>query len=516
MSNDTPRVTIDTGTRRGRLRRAWDTLQDTVRQPVQTVARSASLQTTGGNVEDIDPPEDIDELVELYYDIAFIRKNINEYAADVSEPGIRVESDHAPTEDYFMGGDNAPESAPEDGFLAEAFVIDEKRQSMDWCLSLTVKERWRRGTVLIEYVFDDPDNAESIITGFKHIRPETVSARVYDNTNQLISPEDVENADETTRRDEAAAWIQYDEQSILGRRTGRRLFQRDDTSIPLSQNDVLKQTLDQGIGGDDPEDGVFGESIIRSIRDAAEEYRDISRSEAKAIQHIAFGVHTAQFNDYVIESENESILIEWGDDDIDTASKKLESLEPGEVISTDAKVDLERFAPDLPDLDGPMRRRVREMIDPLPAPFYKHSFADEINQFVTEDQRADYQDLIKNERQYQATSWAEAFRDVAERHPDLRADTLTVTIEPDEDESPVRGLDEDDMERLAAYAGALADIFGPGGAPAYVDEEALLTQVLQLPEEAIMPGDIEDLAPEDADEQTREQFQALTNGNGSE
>lgn len=515
MTDEYPRTTVGPTDDRGRLRRAWDTLQDTVTQPVETVTRSASLKTTSGRVEDIDPPEDIDELVELYYDVAFIRKNITEYTSDVTEPGLRVQSPDDTTEDYFMGGDAAPESAPEGGFLSEAFVIDEKRQHINRGLELTVKDRWRRGTVLVNYVYADPEDPESIISGFTHVRPETVSARTYENTNQLIDPDDTEAADMTTQRGEAAAYVQFDETSILGRRTGRSLFTSDDTSIPLSQNDVLKQTLDQDIGGDDPEDGVFGVSIIRSIRDAAEEYRDISRSEARAIQHVAFGIHTAQFNDYVIDAGDEQILVEWPDGDIEAAEKQLDNLEPGSVLSTDAKVDLERFAPDLPDLDRPMRRRVREMIDPLPAPFYKHSFADEINQFVTDDQQADYQDLIRNERHYQAESWGEVFREVADRHPDLDPEGLEVTIEPNDEASPIMSLGEDEIDQIETFASAMADLFGPGGAPSFVDEETLLTLILQLPEDAVAgAGDVDDLgaALDEADDEVRQQFEALAQG----
>jgi hypothetical protein len=509
MTNDSfDRVEIDTH-QPGRLRRAWDTLQDTLIQPVQTVTRRATLNTTTGTVEDIDPPEDLDELVALAYDIGFIRKNLSEFTADVTEPGVRVQSPHEPTEAYFMGGGGAPDSAPEGGFITEAYVIDEKRQHINRCLDLTVLDRWRRGTVLVEYVYEDPADPDSKITGFTHIRPETVSARTYENTNQLIAPDDTENADMTTPRDEAAAFVQFDEESILGRRTGRRLFTRDDTSIPLSQNDVLKQTLHQDIGGDDPEAGVFGESIIRSIKDAAEEYRSISRDEAEAIKRMAFGVHTAQFNDYVIDAGDEHILVEWPEEDIDSATSKVEDLKPGEVISTDAKVELERFAPDLPDLDGPMRRRAREIVDPLPAPFYKHSFADEINQFVTEDQRADYQDLIKSERGYQANSWTDAFRDVAQRHPDLQAEGLEVTIEPDEEDSPILSLSDDDVKRIETFASAMADLFGPGGAPSYVDERTLLELILQLPPETIEGDEVDDLSLDEADDEVRAQFEAL-------
>lgn len=476
-----PRAEVTTAPPKGRMRRWLDTLQDTLTQPVETVTRSASLGVTSGNVEAIDPPEDIDEYVDLYYSIGFIRKNINEFISDVIEPGVRVESDHDATQDYFMGGDSAPDSAPENGFLSECFVFDEKRQPIRKGLRVTIRNKWVRGTDLVEYLKADPEDPESLITGFAHIRPETVRPRTYPNTNQLIGPEDTENADKTTKRGEAAAYVQFDQQSILGRRLN--VFD-DQTSIPLSQNDVLKQTLDQDIGGQNTEDGVFGRSIIESVKDDAEEYRSISRDEAEAIKRIAFGLYTVQFNDYVIENAGgENILVEWDSDDIQAMESEIENAEPGTVLTTDAKIELNRFQPDLPDLDGPMRRRARDIVDPLPAPFYKHSQADEINQFVTEDQQEDYQRLIKHERNEQADQWQQAFRLVAERHPELDPEGLDVVIAPEEEASPIRTLDNETIERIERYASAVNTLVEASQTGILVDEPEIRDLVLQLPEE---------------------------------
>jgi hypothetical protein len=519
-SDDIDRVEIDTSDQsRGRLRRAWDTLQDTVRQPVETVTRSTTLQTASGDVEDIDPPEDIDEFVELYYEVSPIRKNVNEFVSDVTAPGIRVQSPDDATEAYFHGGDDAPDAAPEGGFLSECFVFDERRQPFGKGLELSVRDRWVRGTVLVEYLKDDPEDEDSIITGFKFIRPETVSARTYDNRTQLVKPDDTDAADMTTKRDEAAAYVQFDEESILGRRTGRDLFTDDDTSIPLSQNDVLKLVLDQDIGGDNPEAGVFGESIIRACKDDADAYRNIKTDLRKAIRGKAWGIWTLQMTPEVLDLGDSYEVIEWNQDNVDSAEREVDDLGPGDALMTEANIDLERHDGDVPDLEWALKRYARDIIDPLPAPFYKHSNATDINQFVTKDQQEDYQELIRDARGYQAAQWETAFREVARRHDDLQADGLTVTIEPDEDASPITSLDEGTIDKIATFAEALDTLSGQLPATDVFGEATIRELVAMLPENAEVRETLADHGhKDDGDseqaEQVAEQFDRLLQTNG--
>jgi len=225
MSSDADydRATIDTP-EKGRLRRAWDTLQDTVRQPVETVTRRASLKTVSSGAEDIDAPDAIPTFVDLYQDTGAIRKNINEFRDDVAEPGIRVDSPDDTTAAYFNGGDDAPEGAPTNGFLAECYVDDQKRQPIDEALDVAIVDRWRRGTVLLENVYGDRENEDGdpIISGCTFVRPETISARTYTNTNQLLVPNPDDPLHEgvdpkLTDRGEVAAWVQFDENAILSR-----------------------------------------------------------------------------------------------------------------------------------------------------------------------------------------------------------------------------------------------------------------------------------------------------------
>lgn len=504
-ANQLPRVEIDTHEPRSRFRRAIDTLQDTLRQPVRTVTRSATLKTIRTGVEDVDAPDDLAEFVDRYYDTGAIRKNLNEFRDDVTEPGITVESPDDATADYFNGGDAAPEGAPEGGFLSACFVIDEKQQPLANALDISTLDRWRRGTVLLVNVYAEPDDPDSIISGCTFVRPETISARTYANKNQLLDPDPdaPENAGiepELTKRGEAAAWVQFDENAILS-----RLFRRTNgdrgrdfsgrTSVFLSQNDVHKLTLDQDVGGDDAEEGVFGESIIRSINDEAKELNSIKRNLEKAVEGAALGFYTLEANDYVLEGagpDGGNVLIQWPDADIDSLVNDLDSLDPGEIIATDAKAALNRVAPNVPDVEWILRHYIRDIVDPLPAPFYKHSQADEINQFVTEDQQEDYQARISKERQVQARFYEGYLRQVAERHPDLDPTDLTVSIEPEQDASPIMSLDDATIERIETFAGALQSIYGPGGAPAFIAEEVLSELVLQFPEEASLDGETMD------------------------
>ena len=524
MSSDTPRVTVDTGTdstrQRGRLRRAWDTLQDTISQPVETVTRRATLQATGGNVEDVDPPEDIDELVSLYETVGIIRASINTFVDDVIEPGVRVESPDERTVDYFMGGDNAPDGAPEGGFLSEAFVLDESRQPFERGLELAVRNKYVRGTVLVELLKANPDQADSLISGFSHIRPETVSARTYDNTIQLIDPDDIEKADELTRRGEAAAWIQFDENSILGRRDG--LF-KNRNSVPLSQNDVLKQALDQDIGGSDPEDGVFGESALRACKDDATEYQSIKRDLATSVKGKAWGLWTAQFNDYVLETDTHTEVVRWDDEDIQATEKEMNDLGPGSVLTTDAQIDLERHDGDVPDLTPILDHYVDDILSALPTPKYAIGHESNINQFVTERQETRYQQAIEAERDYQERSWEHAFRLVAERHPELTAEDLEVRIEPEEDESPVLSLETETVENIETFSKALSNLVGQGESPAAVfGPDTIRELVAMLPDDADVQqtialgggaGDADADADEldETDEDVLAQFERLMN-----
>lgn len=442
----------------GRIRGRLEALHKGLSQTVETVTRNHNIFIESGVVDEINPPDDIDKYHDFYREVGIIRANLNQFTRNVWKPGIRIEADDDRTRDYFMGGDDAPDSTPEGGFLENCAVISgEKRQSFYPFGKATTIQRWTRGTVLVEYLKQDGSETdpEGQLTGFKHIPPETVSARTYSNTNILIDPDDTENASELTKRDEAAAYVQYDDQSIIGRRTNGM----EESEIPLSQNDVLKQVLDPDVGGDEhTEDGVFGTSIMESIAPDVEEYRNIKRDRARAIKTKAWGVWSAQFNTDIQEAGNEIIITEWDSDEQDEWVADVDGLGPGDIISHDGSIELDQWEPSVPELDGPLEHYVSDILAPLPAPKYATAFGESIANHVSDRQENSYQDTIHEEREYQERSWTQAFRRVAERHPDLNPEGLKMKIEPEEEASPIMSMADDEVERLKAYADAVKKI----------------------------------------------------------
>jgi hypothetical protein len=470
-----------------RLRNTFDTLQSSLSQSVETITRNARIDISGSDVDEIDPPEDIDQYVQQAKQTAIVRANLRQFVNDVWGPGYRVEGPDR-TVAYFEGDKDElsatpPEDTPEGGFLNNCFVYGgEKRQDFYTGGKQATWERWVRGTVLVEYLKAEAETPDSEITGFYHIRPETVHPQVYSNTNILIDPDETgEDGVVVTKRGEAAAYIQFDDNSILGlRRDGF-----DEDSIPLSQNDVLKQTLDPDIGGDSSDaEGVFGTSIMESINEDVEEYNTVKRDRAEAIRRIAYGIHTAQFTPETIDLGNQGTeIIEWDDESISDTEDELNDLGPGSMVTADAGFELERFAPDVPELNPALQHYVDDITSALPAPKYMVGHSDETNRDVTSEQSKPYEDLVSEERQYQQKSWTEALKVVAERKG-LPTEGLRLRIEPPPEDNPVKALESDTIDDLLTYMKALNEAAGPSGGPATLVDHDTLIDTLELPEDA--------------------------------
>lgn len=486
-------------------KRLYDTLAESLTQGVETVTRnSGSLSIhSASNIEDRNPPDDIDKLHEQTKQTGIVNANLSTFINEVLEVGVRVEADDDETEAYFNGGDDVPDYAPEGGYLENCAVIaGEKHQPFEPFLALTIYQRRSRGTILTEYLKPErgTSDADYVPQGFKHIRPETVSARTYENTNILVDPDDTDELppDEITPRGEAAAYVQYDDTSILGGRIGG--FDRD--SIPLSQNDVLKQVYQPGIGGPGAfESGVFGMPQTYPVRDEISEYNATKRDRHTAVQTKAYGIWDASFQTEFIETPQGGILQEWSDDDQDEWLDDVDGADPGDIIGHDGSIELDKFEGDVPDLNPALKQLAEDILTVLPAPKYPVGYADDINRDVTTEQSESYERSIREERGYQEREWTQAFRLVAERHPQLDPSGVELKIEPEEEDSPILSLEESEIEKILTYSKALNELAGPKGGPAtIVDMETLLTDIAQLPEDTAeeMAGELED-AIEDAE-----------------
>jgi len=501
MSNDTyERATVGAQNNGGRLSRAWDTLQN-LRQNVETVVRQSRFEISGGGVDQIDAPEDLDELVDLAKRLGFVWVAYDVFASEVWKPGYRLEGPDE-TVAYFMGeGDDLdaepPEDTPEGGFLSNCGVFaGEKQQDFYDVGRAATFQRRLRGTVLVELLKRDSDDPESPISGFYFIRPETVSAEVYPNQNILIDPEDTDvDGVEVTKRGEAAAYIQFDDNSILGR---KGTFD-DDEEIPLSQNDVHKQVLNPGIGDDaSAEQGVFGTPGLEPISEDIAEYLQIKRDRATAISNKAHGIWLIEHGREVLDLGNQRQLIEWDDESMNDFEDNLADIDPGGYVTHNGSVTPNRVDGDVPDLESTIQNYIDDIFSGLPVSKYKVGFEDDINRDVTSKQSDSDDRQIEEEREYQERQWTTVFKTVAERKG-LPTDGLRLKIEPEPQDSPVMSMTADEIDKLAKYAEALNALAGPQGGPqTLVDRETLLTDIAQLPESAGMDEELVG-AMEDAD-----------------
>jgi len=485
-------------TQSGPIRGRVEALASSLRQSVETVTRNSRIFIESSNVDDLNPPEDIDEFHEYYREIGIVRANINQFVRDVTSPGVRIEVDDDTTEAFFAGGDDAPEEAPDGGFLDNCAVIaGETNQPFYPYLQSSVVQKWTRGTVLHEFLKhpDERTDPDFQIQGFKQIRPETVSARTFANKNVLLPPDpddlpdDVNEADvDTTPRNEVAAYVQFDDQSIVGQRTGGM----DEDEVPLSQNDVLKQVNDPDIGGDTAtEEGIFGTSVIEAIGEDCEEYREIKRDRATAIKKIAYGVWKAQFNTEVTETPDEFILQEWDEDEQDDWVNQVDGLGPGDIIGHDGSIELDQWEPTVPDLDGTLQHYVDDILAPLPAPKYATAHGEQITQHVTGEQSESYRGLVEEERTAQERDWTQAFREVARRLDSLDPSGLQVKIAPPESDNPVSSLDDEEIAKMEQFMTALNEGLGAVPVDSVLDIEEFLTTTMGLPEDVFVDGEID-------------------------
>jgi hypothetical protein len=497
----------------GRLRGRIEALQSRLSQTVETVTRNSRIFIESSDVDDINPPEDIDQYHEYYRNTGIVRANLNKFVRDVIKPGVRIEAEDEATEAYFMGGEEAPDDAPEGGFIENCAVIaGEKHQPFYPYLKVDIVQKWTKGTTLNEYLKQagEETDPEGPITGFKHVRPETISARTHANTNILLDPDDTDTAekDEVTPRDEAAAYVQFDDNSIVGNRGDGM----DEDEVYLSQNDVLKRTLDPDIGGDDgTEDGIFGTSVLEAVAEDVEEYKEIKRDRARAIKTKAYGVWSAEFDTDVVEAGSEIILTEWEDEEQDEWVDDVGDLGPGDIIGHDGSITLDQWEPTIPDLDDELAHYVSDILAPLPAPKYATAFGESIANHVSDRQENSYEDTIREERRDAERAWTEAFRAVAKRHPDLDASGLELKIQPEEDESPIMSMDDDEVERLKTYADAVKQI-ETATTLTEVEKRELLLQLPGAPVE----GSLEEREIDEDDPEVQAMAEDLTGSNPTE
>jgi len=491
----------------------WESLKATLTQPIETVQRNARIDIVSGGVDEIDPPEDLDEYADQARTTGIVRANLRKWVNDVWEPGYRINGPDE-TVAFFeedMSVADGVETDEETGWLEQAAVFSGERHQhfYDFAKECTY-QKWVRGTVLVEILKNDRTSEDWKPTGFYFIRPETVNVQVENNSDILLPPnpdelpEDISQSDiETTPRGEVAAYIQFDDESIVGLRRGGH----EDDEIPLSQNDVLKTTLEPGIGADIADannrtlteaSSVFGNSVIKAISEEITEYNQIKRDRAEAISRKAYGLWTMQFSPNVIDLGDRKEVIEWTEESIQDSEREIRDMGPGDVFSSDAGFELEKHEPDVPDLNPTLEHYVDDILAALPVPKALTGFADSVNRDVVSDQREAYDDLLSEERNQTARFWTSAIIDIAERYG-LDTSGLEFEITPPTEDNPVKSLDNETIERMNKYVATLNAASGPQAGPTSLVSREKILEVLEFPVDDESPEDVVD---EISDEET--------------
>lgn len=454
------------------LRNLAEALRHEEQSPETREKRGFGFSSASG-VDLVDPPEDMSDYVDVAEDVGFIAAALDQFADDVLEPGVRVEADSDETAAFFNGGDDAPEGTPDDGFLSNAGIVGgERYQDFEEVAHQAVWLYEAGGNVLTEHVKDaEGEN----ITGFLNFRPETVKLVTEDDRPILLAPDDTEAARESsdgavTPRDEAAAYIQYHDSALWGP------FDEKD-EVPLSQNDVTKLTRNPRPGD------LWGEAAVAAVAEEGKHFKKILSDLFRAIRTKAWGIWSVSFDTTVEEAGDEVIITEWPrQDQREFLEDKVgDDMGPGDIVGHDGTVSFEKFEGEVPDtiLDV-LETYVKVILARLPTPLYAVGFEDSINQFVVERQETRYELQVSTMRSTLEGAYTPAIREIAEQR-ELDTAGLRLLVEPEEDESPIRELDREVVEKIQILLTGFSKV---GLKANDMNLEEFADLVAQLPEDA--------------------------------
>lgn len=432
-------------------------------QNPQAVDRRNRSFIKGGSVDRIKPPENLVDYVSFYEEkLGFVHRGFDEFASLVVEPGWRVRADNSTTEDELNEwGEQA------------AVVAGERHQDLRELLRQDVIQYHIAGTKLTEHV--TPERTDDTITGVRNILPETVSPQTLPNQNILIEPDQTDLGGATeTAKGEAAAYIQFDENSILGR-MGRLDDNR--TEVPLSTNDISKLARNP-LPGD-----IFGISALEPVAPRANSLLRKLNDVDEAIASKAYGIWTWEFGYEELQTDQGTEIVEWSDDDQDDFIAGIGELGPGDQIGHDGTVEPKRHEGNVPDLSYYIDWDTQNILSVLPVPTAMIGFENDINRDVLEEQYKSLQRSIRETRNMLATHYTPIFRKRARQQGLADPESVEVIIEPDADQSPIMTLTEAEVDRIVSMSKAISNVAPGGEAGQLLDESELRDTLLQFAEE---------------------------------
>ena len=463
--------------------------------------------------------DDIQQWIDAYNNNPLIRVPVQNFASDVLEPGVSVTLDarlpdvdaDTPTvpNDY---DDSAYQGMDLDDalerWLAESYVDgwDFDASAVDLLEDVVKDRRGRRGTAIVEHAWDEPTDRERLLA-LRPIKTESVTAYTREGKNIVLRPDDglndfesvaIQNLGNDSREKapktpagKTAAIAQYDD--VFG------ADERDE--IPFSLDDITVSAYDADTGA------LFGRPDSATVVERAQAVYDKLEHIDQAILNTAFA----------------NIIAKVDTDDRELAKKIRSDLDvnsPETVSGTNVPVEIEELQGSVPDAVAQIQQEIEMVLAAMPTPLYRVGFAGDINRDITKEQREDYRDEVKRERNRLEADLQKPLIQKAKEflygnaHSDESLDVIPrLQIRPEDAESPLRN-EEFDPEAFASLMNGLATAAGPkGGADVIIPREEIVGTLLEMDADEILGGDGEaaDLgALDESDPRVRKAFDEFT------
>ena len=442
--------------------------------------------------------QEIAEYTSEYYRNPLVRVPIQNFAADVTEPGVSVTVETPEDTDVPMVPESARQYAgrPLDAALEDwvtssyidGFSFDANASDL---LEEVVKDRrGRRGTAIVEHAYDDPRERERLM-GLRPLKVETTTAYTREGKRIALRPDDDPGSFDSVaiddlgdyNRDKApetpagqtAAIAQFDE--VFG--------SEDREEIPFALDDLTISAHDADTGA------LFGEPDSATVINRAKSLRRKLRHVDQSVVNTAFGNIVAQ-----VDSESEDVVKAVRDNLDVNVKDRGEDADPESVSVTNAPVDISEIDASVPQITEHIKQEVEFVLAAMPTPLYRVGFAGDINRDVTAEQGEDYRDAVKRERRRLESDFQGvlAMKTRELLYGDAHADesvavTPRLRIRPSDSESPLRD-EEFDAGEFGELMSALSTAAGPkGGATALMPEEVIVDTLLDMDPDVVLGGD---------------------------
>lgn len=408
-------------------------------QPVAPIPRGKAPQRTTSltdpdGLDVYTPPVDEMERYWREFEInPFIRKTINSFADEVTEPGWWVEADSDETAQAMAH------------WLRQSAIIDGEA-GLDFTLLLKkiVAQKHVRGTVLVEHVprSDSPTGGTEVSSGeeadlgepetldsLQLLPPETMTTFTMEGRSLLLGPDDDPPSGQADEVPEAPAslhpdstgttpaYVQYYGQSFL-----------NTEPVSFTRDQITKLAQDADIGEQ------YGTSSIESVLPRVEALRKKLQDKDQAIENKAWPVWLFSFG-----SDEDP----WHPDEIEEfmTAEDEDNYTPGTKHGVQGDVGLNTIGGDVPDLESSVKYDINHILTGLPMSRFVTEFLQDSSDEATNIKDAHVRREIRHERR----ELEYAFQKLLELKCDIEGwdkAGVKLHISPPEGEEPERVLNE--------------------------------------------------------------------------